>query len=124
LIDDRGVASFDVRFAAACTDFASTSDTLIQHMADSNRSAQFPMAQWSRVIAAADRGYLATAVALAELCQAYWYRIYAFIRCRSPSPGGANGLAQDYFTRLLKKPRRKRAGRFAGISVCSPRGPT
>ena len=40
--------------------------------------------------------------ALAELCGAYWYPIYAFIRCNGHDPDEALDLTQDYFTRLLE----------------------
>ncbi|MGO9919232.1 MAG: RNA polymerase sigma factor [Isosphaeraceae bacterium] len=73
-------------------------------MADARNSAQFPSTHWSRVIAAADRAAPEASTALAELCQAYWYPIYAFIRCRSHSSDEASDLTQDYFTRLLEKP--------------------
>jgi RNA polymerase sigma-70 factor (ECF subfamily) len=42
--------------------------------------------------------------ALADLCQTYWYPIYAFIRRKRHSADKANDLTQDYFTRLLEKP--------------------
>ena len=40
--------------------------------------------------------------ALAELCTAYWYPIYAFIRRKGHDPEEALDLTQDYFTRLLE----------------------
>jgi RNA polymerase sigma-70 factor (ECF subfamily) len=40
--------------------------------------------------------------ALAELCGAYWYPIYAFIRRKGHDPDRALDLTQDYFTRLLE----------------------
>jgi RNA polymerase sigma-70 factor (ECF subfamily) len=73
-------------------------------MADSSRSAHFPTTQWSRVIAAADRAAPESRAALAQLCAAYWFPIYALIRRRGHSPEAACDLAQDYFTRLLEKP--------------------
>jgi RNA polymerase sigma factor (sigma-70 family) len=72
-------------------------------MTDASGSAAFPSTQWSRVIAAGDRAAPETQTALAGLCEAYWYPIYAFIRCRSHSPDEAGELTQDYFTRLLEK---------------------
>jgi hypothetical protein len=40
-------------------------------MADASQSIRFPSTQWSRVIAARDRGTPEASGALAELCQAY-----------------------------------------------------
>jgi RNA polymerase sigma-70 factor (ECF subfamily) len=41
--------------------------------------------------------------ALAELCAAYWYPIYALIRRSGRGPDEALDLTQDYFARLLEK---------------------
>jgi RNA polymerase sigma-70 factor (ECF subfamily) len=40
---------------------------------------------------------------LAELCNAYWYPLYAYIRRRGNGPEQARDLTQDFFTRLLEK---------------------
>jgi RNA polymerase sigma-70 factor (ECF subfamily) len=73
-------------------------------MADASSPLHFPSTQWSQVIAAADRAAPEASAALAKLCEAYWYPIYAFIRCRSHSSEAASDLTQDYFTRLLENP--------------------
>jgi RNA polymerase sigma-70 factor (ECF subfamily) len=73
-------------------------------MNDASNSARFPSTQWPRVIAAGDRAGPDARTALTELCQAYWYPIYAFIRRKGHSADEANDLTQDYFTRLLEKP--------------------
>jgi DNA-directed RNA polymerase specialized sigma24 family protein len=73
-------------------------------MAESSHFVHFPTTHWSDVIAAGDRAAPEAVAALAALCEAYWYPIYAFIRCRIHSPDKAHDLAQDYFTRLLEKP--------------------
>ncbi len=73
-------------------------------MAGTGHSTSFPSTQWSRVIAAGDQAAPEARTALSQLCQAYWYPIYAFIRCRIHSPDDAGDLTQDYFTRLLEKP--------------------
>ena len=72
-------------------------------MAEASHSAHFPTTHWSRVIAAGDRAAPEARAALAELCEAYWYPIYALIRRRGHPPDEACDLAQDYFTRLLEK---------------------
>jgi DNA-directed RNA polymerase specialized sigma24 family protein len=73
-------------------------------MAEVRHSANFPSTRRSRVIVAADHAAPEASDALAALCQAYWYPIYVFIRCRRRSSEEACDLTQDYFTRLLEKP--------------------
>src|SRR5262249_56761789 len=84
-------------------------------MAEAGPSSQFPTTHWSRVLAAG-RGEGAAGVALAELCAAYWYPIYAFIRRRGADPDSALDLTQDYFARLVGSPvvaaADRRKGRF------------
>jgi RNA polymerase sigma factor (sigma-70 family) len=41
--------------------------------------------------------------ALAELCNAYWYPLYAYIRRRGYGPEQARDLTQDFFARALEK---------------------
>ncbi len=72
-------------------------------MTEASRSAAFPTTHWSRVIAAGDRAAPEAHAALAELCDAYWYPIYALIRRRGHRSEESCDLAQDYFTRLLEK---------------------
>jgi RNA polymerase sigma-70 factor (ECF subfamily) len=80
------------------------STAVVYVMAEASRSATFPTTQWSQVIAAGDRAAPEARAALAALCQAYWYPIYALIRHKRHSADEANDLTQDYFTRLLEKP--------------------
>ena len=41
--------------------------------------------------------------ALASLCQAYWYPLYAYIRRRGHDPDAARDLTQDFFVRAIEK---------------------
>ncbi|HJN12640.1 MAG: sigma factor [Pirellulaceae bacterium] len=41
--------------------------------------------------------------ALAELCQAYWYPVYAYVRRRVSDVHEAQDLTQEFFARLLEK---------------------
>ena len=54
--------------------------------------------------------------ALAQLCEIYWYPLYAFVRRRGYDPARAEDLLQGFFTRLLDKSDLKMAdpsrGRF------------
>ncbi len=66
-------------------------------------AVRFPTTRWSRVLAAGGRSTPEAGPALAELCAAYWYPVYALIRRRGHDPDEAADLAQDYFARLLEK---------------------
>jgi RNA polymerase sigma-70 factor (ECF subfamily) len=63
---------------------------------------QFHTTRWS-LIAAAEGGGEHSRAALEELCQAYWYPVYAFIRRRGSSADDAADLAQAFFAALLEK---------------------
>jgi RNA polymerase sigma-70 factor (ECF subfamily) len=63
----------------------------------------FPSTQWSLVRRAGHRSGPEMRDALATLCHAYWYPIYAFIRRKGHAPADAQDLTQSYFTRLLEK---------------------
>jgi RNA polymerase sigma-70 factor (ECF subfamily) len=66
-------------------------------------AARFPTTRWSRVAAAGDPRDPEARAARAELCEGYWYPVYAFIRRRGYGPDEALDLTQDYFARLLEK---------------------
>jgi hypothetical protein len=66
-------------------------------------AGRFPTTHWSRVARAADPASPHAQAALAELCSAYWYPIYALIRRNGRGPDEALDLTQDYFARLLDK---------------------
>jgi len=84
-------------------------------MADHTSAARFPTTQWSRVARAGDPAAPEARAALAELCQAYWYPLYALIRRCGYPPEEAADLAQDYFARLLEK------GTLAAADPCKGR---
>ena len=64
--------------------------------------APLPPTRWSRVRAAVDRPTPEAAAALIELCTAYWYPVYAFIRRNGQAPHKSVCLVQGYFARLLE----------------------
>jgi DNA-directed RNA polymerase specialized sigma24 family protein len=66
--------------------------------------SEFPSTRWSRVVAAADLAMPDARSALAELCSAYWYPIYVFIRRKGNDAEKSLDLTQSYFARLLEKP--------------------
>jgi RNA polymerase sigma factor (sigma-70 family) len=63
----------------------------------------FATTQWSLVLLARERNSPEAEQALALLCQAYWYPLYAFIRRQVPTVQQAEDLTQEFFTRLLEK---------------------
>lgn len=70
---------------------------------DARRGGRFATTRWSVVLAARDRGEPQAQEALAALCAAYWYPLYAFIRRRGNDPERARDLTQEFFARLLEK---------------------
>ncbi|MHB1562014.1 MAG: RNA polymerase sigma factor [Isosphaeraceae bacterium] len=64
---------------------------------------RFPTTQWSRVVTAASRDASEASEALASLCQAYWYPIYAYIRHRGHTPEQSQDLTQDFFAYILER---------------------
>ncbi len=65
---------------------------------------EFATTQWSLVVAAGrDKQSQSIAdQALAELCKAYWYPIYAFVRARGYSSNDAQDLTQAFFAKLIE----------------------
>src|SRR5438552_4429507 len=66
--------------------------------------AGFQTTHWTVVLTAAagDDG-TAARDALARLCSAYWYPLYAFCRRQGCPPHDAEDLTQEFFARLLAK---------------------
>ena len=83
-------------------------------MSESNPTPQFPTTCWSRVARAGDLGRDDARAALAELCAAYWYPVYALFRRLGHAEADALDLTQGYFTRLLEKPVLAAADRTRG----------
>ena len=69
-------------------------------------SARFATTQWSQVLAARDATGTKSRQALAALCEAYWYPLYAYVRsplCQGHDPDESRDLTQAYFAYLLEK---------------------
>jgi RNA polymerase sigma-70 factor (ECF subfamily) len=66
------------------------------------------------VVAAGDPAEPGARQALEELCRAYWYPLYAFIRRKGHDPDRAADLTQEYFARLLGSDLLARADRARG----------
>jgi len=64
---------------------------------------QFATTHWSIVIAAGDACREDAQDALSQLCEVYWYPLYAYVRRRGYSAPDAQDLTQAFFARLLEK---------------------
>jgi len=63
----------------------------------------FLTTRWSVVLAAGHGEAPAMKRALAELCETYWYPLYAYVRRRGHRAEDAQDLTQAFFARLLEK---------------------
>src|SRR5471030_2155089 len=72
-------------------------------MDSSFQSKNFPTTLWTVVLHAGRDEPAQAQAALAQLCQAYWYPLYAFVRRRGNSPHDAQDLTQAFFAHLLEK---------------------
>jgi RNA polymerase sigma-70 factor (ECF subfamily) len=58
---------------------------------------------WSLVLQAGQSDSKQAAEALEDLCRAYWYPLYAYVRRQGHSPHDAEDLTQGFFKRFLEK---------------------
>src|SRR6188474_3211183 len=63
----------------------------------------FATTHWSIVLEAGRGRHAEADVALAELCQKYWFPLYAYVRRRVHDQSEAQDLTQEFFARLLEK---------------------
>ncbi len=63
----------------------------------------FATTRWSLVLSAGESGGDDSERALAELCEQYWYPLYAFARRHGHNTEDARDLTQAFFTKLLEK---------------------
>ncbi len=84
---------------------------------------RFHTTKWSMILSARARGEPGSAEALARLCEAYWFPLYAFARRMGRSPDDARDLTQGYFLQLLERDWlddvRKEAGKFRSFLLAS-----
>jgi RNA polymerase sigma-70 factor (ECF subfamily) len=73
-------------------------------MKDPPSPRQFATTQWSLVDAAKpdEASQTRAREALEELCRAYWYPLYAFVRSRGYSAVDAQDLTQAFFARIIE----------------------
>ena len=75
---------------------------------------RFVTTSWRLVLTAAGGDTSRSQRALAELCEAYWYPLYCFIRRQGSDPQEAADLTQGYLTQLLEKQFLKEVSPAAG----------
>ncbi len=73
------------------------------HCAEPVEQVNFATTHWSVVLRAGDRSGREASVALAQLCEAYWYPLYAYIRRRIADVHEAQDFTQTFFAHLLEK---------------------
>lgn len=83
-------------------------------LSTSHRGAHFVTTHWSVVLTAGRNDTLRAQDALARLCRAYWYPLYAYVRRRGHSAPDAEDLTQEFFARLLQRNWVARADRSKG----------
>ncbi len=74
----------------------------------------FLSTHWSLVLQAAQENSPHAAEALNQLCRAYWFPLYAWVRRKGRSPEEAKDCTQAFFARLLEKKYLKLADRERG----------
>src|SRR3954467_3018954 len=78
--------------------------------------AQFQATHWSLVLQAGKPSHPGGYEALSQLCQTYWFPLYAFIRREGMDSHRAKDLSQGFFLHLLQgkliKQARREKGRF------------
>src|SRR5262245_39636065 len=84
---------------------------------------RFTTTHWSIVLAAGDSAAPNAQPALEQLCRAYWYPLYAFVRRRGYGPEEARDLTQGFFAYLLERrlvaKANPQAGRFRSFLLAS-----
>lgn len=84
-------------------------------MPDSPQSPEFAATRWTMVLTAGDRSAGSRAhEALAQLAQAYWFPLYAYLRRQGRSAADAEDLTQAFFARLIEKNTLSAADRTKG----------
>jgi len=63
----------------------------------------FETTLWTVVLQAGQTESPQSQAALAKLCQAYWYPLYAFVRRQGQGPDEAQDLTQEFFCRMIEK---------------------
>jgi RNA polymerase sigma-70 factor (ECF subfamily) len=70
---------------------------------EGSKAAQFRTTSWTVIARAGQWDSPEARQSLAELCAAYWYPIYAYLRRRGHSPHEAEDITQGFFADLLAR---------------------
>lgn len=85
--------------------------------------AKFPPTLWSVVLRAGQDSSEQSRDALAVLCRAYWFPLYAYLRRQGKSPPDAEDLTQGFMLHLLEKETlsrvRREKGKFRSFLLAS-----
>ncbi len=76
---------------------------MISNAASTSPRDIFATTHWTVVLAAGKRSTPQSNRALEELCRAYWFPLYAYVRRRGHSKEDAEDLTQAFFARFLEK---------------------
>lgn len=68
---------------------------------ETTANQQFPNTHWSIVLSARDGSEISSQRALGDLCEMYWYPLYAFARRSGKGPEDAADLTQGLFESLI-----------------------
>ncbi|HEY0790914.1 MAG TPA: sigma-70 family RNA polymerase sigma factor [Chthoniobacterales bacterium] len=94
-----------------------------EHDSRTGDPGRFRTTRWSRILTAAESNLPGSETALADLCQAYWYPLYAFARRRGYEAHDAQDLTQGFFLHLLSRRALKHAhplkGKFRSFLLAS-----
>jgi RNA polymerase sigma-70 factor (ECF subfamily) len=71
---------------------------------DTSGSGRFASTDWRLIAAARGNDLPQARQALGDLCAAYWYPLYAYLRRRGQGPDQAQDLTQGFFASLLERP--------------------
>jgi RNA polymerase sigma factor (sigma-70 family) len=74
----------------------------------------FATTQWSVVLSAGEGCTGEASTALENLCRAYWYPIYLYVRRKGHGPTDAQDLTQEFFAQLIAKEHLRLADRRKG----------
>lgn len=66
-------------------------------------SDPFPTTRWSVVLGAREKDPARAREAMEELCRAYWFPLYAFVRRRGFDADQAGDLVQGYFAEVIER---------------------
>ena len=101
-----GLALYSNRVSLQCMSTTGTSGdrpTIPPSSEVGGRHATFVTTHWSVVLTARRSDTTRAQAALARLCQAYWYPLYAYVRRRGYQAPDAQDLTQEFFARLLEQ---------------------